>query len=142
MRKTYMSRNWTPQEMYNVDKSVNNRIRNTELYFVRPDGTQVPMESEQARMVRKQYKELGFLFDNLPSTYERLKEHPKYRNRVLREIEYRLERYEIHNIGDENDPLWLWYIGRLDPSFYYSEENNRLLAEYIIGEVQKLVNKR
>ena len=139
-----MSRDWTPQELNSADKYMvethGKSLRYTRLYLIQPDGTKIPTESDNIVRMRSQYKELGFLYDKLPETYIALSKHPKYRNRVLREIEEKLEYYVLHNNsnGNDSDPIWLWYIGKLDSNFYYNQYNNELLHEYIIEQVNKL----
>lgn len=139
-----MSRNWTPQEQYYADKFIQKEqgrsMRDQEFFWVQPDGTKIPMEDEQARKVRKQYSELGFLFDYLPKTYKALEKHPKYRKRILDNIEKHLKEIEELKNGNSQDVIWLWYTGKLDNNFYYNERNNQMFMEYIISEVNKLVN--
>lgn len=141
-----MSRNWTPQEQYYADKFIQKEqgrsMRDQEFFWVQPDGTKIPMEDEQSRKVRKQYSELGFLFDYLPKTYKALEKHPKYRKRVLDKIEQHLKEIEEIKRGNNQDIVWLWYTGKLDSNFYYNERNNELFMEYIITEVNKLVSGR
>ena len=139
-----MSRNWTPQEQYYADKFIQREkgvsMRDQQFMWVKSDGTTVFMEDKQSRIVREQYKELGFLFDYLPKTYKALNKHPKYRKRILDKIEEHLKEIEELKTYDNKDVIWLWYTGRLDLDFYYNTRNNELFMEYIISEVNKLVN--
>ena len=139
-----MSRSWTPQEQSLADRYImqtqGRSLRDQQFYMVKPDGTQVPMQSKQEQELRKKYKEIGFLFDNLYIVYKKLSSHPKYTARVLGEIEDKLSYYVNYNkCEDEKDIVWLWYIGKLDSGFYYNNYNNELLEKYIMSEVNKLV---
>ena len=139
-----MSRDWTPRELWYADEMAyqtrGQRLRDTKLVYI-IDGKQIPMEDKQSEKIRSQYKELGFLFDKLPILYKELANHPKYRNRVLQNIETHLEELIKQNNGRDTDTVWLWYIGRLDKNFYYREYNDELFYEYIVSEVNKLVSK-
>lgn len=138
-----MSRSWTPREMYYADKmmqeGMGESLRGKTFVYVAPNGDRTPMESEQDLKIRKQFIELGFLFDPLPKLYNELSNHPKYRNKVLNQIEQHLEELIKHNNGSKEDVVWLWYIGLLDKNFYYNTYNNELFYEYIINEVNKLI---
>lgn len=139
-----MSRSWTPQEQSLADKYImktqKRSMRDQQFYMVKTDGTKVPMQSKKEQELRKKYKELGFLFDNLYTVYTKLSKHPKYTAKVLQDIENKLAKYVRDNkCEDEKDIVWLWYIGKLDSGFYYNTHNNELLAEYIVSEVSKLI---
>lgn len=138
-----MSRSWTPREMYYADKMLYEQtgktLRNQIIELVGANGDRVPLESEQDLKIRKQFKELGFLFDPLPRLYKEFSNHPKYRNRVLNEIETHLEELINQNNGSENDIIWIWYIGKLDKRFYYNEYNNELFYKYISDKINKLI---
>lgn len=139
-----MSRSWTPQELYHMDKYLQREqgksLRESQVLFIKPNGERVPLEDKQTLNVRNQYKELGFLFDILPTTYKILEKHPKYRKKVLDRIETHLKEIEELKSGNDKDVVWLWYTGKLDKNFYYNSYNNELFMEYIINEVNKLVN--
>lgn len=139
-----MSRSWTPQEQSLADKYImqtqGRSMRDQQFYMVKSDGTQVPMQCAKEIAIRKKYKELGFLFDNLYIVYNKLSKHPKYTARVFQDIENKLAKYVKDNkCEDEKDIVWLWYIGKLDSGFYYNTYNDELLEGYIISEVRKLV---
>lgn len=137
-----MSRDWTPRELWYADEMAyqtrGERLRDTKLVYV-IDGKQIPIDDKQSEKIRSQYKELGFLFDKLLKLYKELSDHPKYRNRVLNQIEEHLELLIKQNNGSEKDIVWLWYIGKLDKNFYYREYNDELFYEYIVNEVNKLI---
>lgn len=139
-----MSRNWTPQEQSLANKYImetqGRSMRDQQFYMVKPNGTKVPMQSKQEQELRKKYRELGFLFDSLYIVYKKLSKHPKYTARVFENIENKLVKYiEYNKCEDETDIVWLWYIGKLDPDFYYNSYNNELFEKYIISEVSKLI---
>ena len=68
-----MSRSWTPRELYYVDKMMQEimekSLRNKAYVYVESNGNKNPMESEQDLKIRKQFKELGFLFGPLTKLY-------------------------------------------------------------------------
>ena len=140
-----MSRDWTPRELWYADEMAyqtrGQRLRDAKFEYV-IDGKHIPMEDKQSEKIRSQYKELGFLFELLPNLYNKLSNHPKYRNRVLQRIEEHLEDLIKQNSGNDTDTVWLWYIGKLDSNFYYRRYNDELFYDYILDEVNKLVAKK
>lgn len=138
-----MSRSWTPREMYYADKMLQEKtgetLRGRTFVYVEPNGNRTPMESEHDLKIRKQFKELGFLFDNLPQLYKEFSNHPKYRNKVLNEIEEHLEKLINQDSGNKEDIVWLWYIGKLDKGFYYNKYNNELFYTYISNKIIELI---
>lgn len=138
-----MSRSWTPREMYYADKMIQEKmgesLRNRKFTYVETNGNKIPMESEQDLKIRKQFKELGFLFDLLPKLYKEFSNHPKYRNRVLTELEEHLKDLIVQDAGNNDDTVWLWYIGKLDKGFYYNKYNNELFYNYISNKIIELI---
>lgn len=142
-----MSRNWTPREMYLVDlmmqregnaflrESLNNMI------FLTPNGEEMPYLTDEKKKVLGMFKELGFLFgDNLYVLWQKTKERPIKRKRILQATEEELEKLiEYDRSGESLDSfdkiLVDWYYGELDPNFYYSEQNNYLLEKYLYDKI-------
>ena len=143
-----MSRNWTPREMYFVDLEATKQGRplrgtlNT-LVFVDPKGNQIPFINEDEKKVLSMFKELGFLFsDNLYHLWVSTNEHPRIRKKVLMEMEQELENIIDNDKNGKSftmydDILVRWYMGELDPNFYYSEYNNELLEQYLYEKIMK-----
>lgn len=129
-----MSKSWTPKELYLVDSYLSkqgNSLRNTTVIQINADGTKTPVCSKEEQQARALYKELGFLYNSFYSVYLVMKDHPRYRKHVLTELEARLVEYENGKVN-EKDTLYLWFDGKLDTNFYYSDENDRLFGEYIL----------
>lgn len=144
-----MSRNWTPREMYLIDfrmereglgslrKDLDNMV------FVAPNGERISFFSDEKKKVIGMFKELGFLFgDNLYVLWESTEEHPRKRKRVLQATEEELEKLIEYDISgkslDSFDKVLVdWYYGKLDPHFYYSEDNDYLLEKYLYDKIMK-----
>ena len=144
-----MSRNWTPREMYLIDfrmereglgslrKDLDNMV------FVAPNGERISFFSDEKKKVMGMFKELGFLFgDNLYVLWETTEEHPRKRKRVLQATEEELEKLIEYDISgkslDSFDKVLVdWYYGKLDPHFYYSEDNDYLLEKYLYDKIMK-----
>lgn len=128
-----MSRNWTPEEMLMVEKTLPNGATwrdMTKSMTITFKGQTSPMVKEEDNNILDSYDYLGRLYpDNLCGVYRKLKEVDKLS--VLEEVENELKNYIENNVGDKETPLIRWYHGKLDSNFYYSEYNNQLLAEAI-----------
>ena len=142
-----MSRNWTPREMYSVDFYMEQEGRGSlrenldNMVFVTPDGERIPLLSDEKKKVLGMFKELGFLFgDNLYVLWQQTQEHPRKRKRILQETEEELEKLiEFDRTGKSlnsfDKVLVDWYYGKLDPHFYYSEDNDYLLEKYLYDKI-------
>lgn len=145
-----MSKDWTPQQHYFADlymqKEYNSNMREEFLNMkVSFNGKEEPFYTEEDKIILKKYKELGFLFSrNLLSLYERTKEHPIRRNRVLNEIEEQLnvlidcdkkDGLSCEYPFDVSSALIKWYQGELDPNFYYNQRNNRVFEDYLFQRI-------
>ena len=80
------------------------------------------------------YPNLSFLFGS--GLADILEEFGSGADSVLSDIEKRLVCIIDAGSGKKDDPLYLWYIGKLDPNFYYNTWNNELLREYIVSLVR------
>lgn len=80
------------------------------------------------------YPNLSFLFGS--GLADILEEFGSGAGSVLSDIEKRLVRIIEADSGEKDDQLYLWYIGKLDPDFYYNTWNNELLREYIVSLVR------
>ena len=145
-----MSKDWTPQQYYFADlymqKEYNSNMRedfiNMKISF---NGKEEPFYTEEDKVILKKYRELGFLFSrNLLSLYERTKEHPIRRNRLLNEIEVQLntlidcnKKNGSHCEFPENidNILVKWYLGKLDSDFYYNQRNNKAFENYLFNKI-------
>lgn len=144
-----MSRNWTPREMYLIDLRMEQeglgslRKDLDNMVFVAPNGERISFFSDEKKKVMGMFKELGFLFgDNLYVLWETTEEHPRKRKRVLQATEEELEKLIEYDISgkslDSFDKVLVdWYYGKLDPHFYYSEDNDYLLEKYLYDKIMK-----
>lgn len=106
---------------------------------------------------KEQYPELSFLYGDFKSQYERY-ENDKDAQKVFAQLEEALVKVEQQfekNHGENvatgelqkltgkelaNEPaekvVQEWFYGKLDPHFYYSEENNDKLFGYIENQIK------
>lgn len=137
-----MSRNWTPREQYLADKYMtangHKSLRNQN-FIITYNNVSKPMMSAKEMKVRAQYSELGFLFDNLYILYNKMKEHPRYRNRVLSEIDNQIKSLENNELKGVDSIVEKWFNGKLDEHFYYSERNNEVFGNYILEKYKELL---
>lgn len=141
-----MSRSLTPQELSFMAKEMLNTngvdLRNIQFCFKPHEGNWIDMQSEEENALRARYKELGFLFDRLYDVYKRMEYYAEYALMVFNIIEEKLDKYVEYNSCEyKNDIVWLWYTGRLSPSFYYNDNNNELFACYIEEQIMNFVRK-
>lgn len=138
-----MGRDFTPYEHYNADKRMGGTLRT--VTFTDENGKEVQWFKPKEQRILSKYKELGFLFsESLIDLWDKMSGHPRYRKKILDKVEQDLELI-INNISDQmvfdsfDKTLYDWYIGRLDPHFYYNNENNRLLEVYIYRKFVRMV---
>lgn len=138
-----MSRDWTPYEMWNVEKRMaaeGHSMREAEYMFVNMlTGERTPLIPKEQKEIGKQYPTLSFLFDGWYKIYTDMK------NEVVRDKTFTLYENTLRAVicEDEDvdvvlpstlfayDLVKLWYFGKLDPNFYYREQNNEVLADSI-----------
>ena len=142
-----MSRDWTPRETYYADKQLQELGKGSlfeiteNMVWHDGNGNSKPYYSDEQMKIKKKYKWLGNLFSPVYDLYKKMSEHPKYRNRILQEIEDELTVIINTNAKNKDETVWLWYIGRLDEGFYYNEYNNELFYDYIMQKYSDLIKK-
>lgn len=142
----------TPKEIYLLDKDrggkKNPKRPVNEKYLVCNNKYKWVYTFNQRRILKK-YEYLGILYTNgLLNIWETMSEHPRIRKEVLDDIEDHLERV-ISNLHSSmsvygcKEVVYKWFMGELDPNFYYSWRNDQLFHDYILREYsKKLGNKR
>ena len=122
-----MSRDWTPREFYYADKKFNFKEMNITIE-IPTTGQKFPMVSETKQKLTKEYPNFGFLYERAEELWNILPENT--REKTFNKIDSRLtEIIEKDKMSD--DILSQWYFGRLDKGFYYREQNDELLFEYL-----------
>lgn len=144
-----MSKDFTPYELYRIDKEFVARggqsLRVLGVTLNTGDaskGGHTKIKNLQGTFSRIQYKELGFLFDNFYMAYKVMSKHPKLRKQVLDSIEKQLREIERQQNTEDNSTVGLWFYGKLDPNFYSNTENNELFFEYIMKEYNRLIDEK
>lgn len=145
-----MSRDWTPREHYFADlymqKEYKSNFRKDSINMVISyQGKEESVYSEEEKKILRKYRELGFLFSrNLLSLFERTKEHPIRRNRILNDMEIQLNTLidcnKKHGSSceypkDIDITLLKWYLGELDSNFYYNQRNNKIFENYLFDKI-------
>lgn len=145
-----MSRDWTPREHYFADlymqREYKSNFREESLDMVISyNGKEESVYSDEEKKILRKYRELGFLFSrNLLSLYDRTKEHPIRRNRILNDIEIQLNTLIDCNKkngssceypNDIDTTLLKWYLGELDNDFYYNQKNNKIFENYLFDKI-------
>ena len=123
-----MSRDFTPREMHEVDTLYGfseNVLKTTSSLT----GEEVKLYDPDA-LVSGRYPNLSFLFSG--GLRDILDEYKDAALETLDLVEKRLATVVATDTGSGDDPLYLWYTGKLDPRFYYRETNDELFREYIV----------
>lgn len=149
-----MSRNFIPREMNYVDlmrqKEGETSFRDMTIsYSINGKTIGTNRNDAEKEEIKKQYPDLSFLCDSFPKFAVENKEYPHYVTAMQKAeetlhslIEQDKKSFEnreplssiLNDIQKDRQPIRnikLWYCGKLDSSFYYNEENDRLLLETI-----------
>lgn len=161
-----MSKDFTPAEQYMADKAIKQMtgtaLRDCDITWkiegqktsVQVADWDVSLTNPQAK---EQYPELTFLYGDFNSQYERY-ENDKDAQKVFAQLEKALVKVEqqFEETHGENvatgelqkltgkelssEPaekvVQEWFYGKLDPNFYYAEENNDKLFGYIENQIK------
>lgn len=137
-----MSKDWTPCELYHADKfavsqgwpsyrTLSPTIFDTET------GEQVPVISQAEMEARKPFKEISFLFSDWYVLYMSI--DAKIRDEVFHYVDDILVQvindYELNlhpSVSKHYQIIKKWYLGKLDPGFYYNNRNNEALSHFIL----------
>ena len=138
-----MSRDWTPQQLWHVDryleKEKGGSLKDMNM-IISYNGKEELMFSEQDMKLKKTYPHLTFLFDYALDLYKNAKDETK-RDKVFLYLESELAHIiALDEAGEsyssENDTIVKWYEGKLSDYFYYNSENNNLFADYVRNLLQ------
>jgi hypothetical protein len=136
-----MSRDWTPQELWHVEKHMVERgksMRESSIFFVdAKTGEEIPLISKKEKEIGKSYPVLSFLFEDWYKIYIGMEDEDA-RHRTFCYMEQALKATIAEEEGKPfNFPLEsfkivkFWYRGELDTNFYYRERNDEKFADYI-----------
>lgn len=133
-----MSRDFTPCQLYNADIHFDGAFRNSTLTYKLTDSDEeIRVDNHLAK---DRYPELSFLFEKTDALYQKY-EHDEFALKTLDRIEAFVKEAE-EDYGDlpftstEYETVNKWFNGKLDPDFYYHEENDALFEEFIEQTVQ------
>ena len=134
-----MSRDWRPFEKYLYDLQMDKQTRG-EMTFTTADGESFRIDNHLAK---ERYPELSFLygpFDTLYSKYENSETALAFLDGIEEtlkacEAEITEKMAAAQAQSPHHDTIKAWFMGELDTCFYYREDNDRLLWEYLTMEI-------
>ena len=159
-----MGRDWAPFEHYMSEQRLLKEHGDLfdfldGLKFVHTDGREEIVNPPEEMAIRRQFPQLGrLLMDDFMELHKKLSAIPggidflhKKDNELATFLkagrivnpntnEYILKVDDIEGI-DEDSYLVKWFAGRLDEHFYYSERNNELFVECMVGEATVLARE-
>ncbi len=151
-----MSRDWTPYELHRADLEFGFSKDTLEMYIPQEDGSKtfVGFFYNPEDPITKQYPNLAFLWgqNELTRFISGLADNAgEACEAVLSDIEQILAEVVAHydkpkterKNGLSSSSDWTtivndWYLGRLDPNFYYNTENNERFELYILDQIHQL----
>ena len=139
-----MGRDWTPWEQYAAEQSNIAMGRGDYWSFLEKtvmryaNGESVRICSDEELALRKQFPVLGKLMcENgdygFTSLYEKLSKVDGGLDLLSRK-DKELAAFIASGQGDKDGYLIKWFLGELDPDFYYSEHNHHLFGESLVKE--------
>ena len=133
-----MSRDFTPVQRYisNKDSGYDLWLQNIEIEY---GGQKKKLFTEEEQAARLKYRNLAVA---LSDTFLRVyKDCPEAT--VAKLEEYQIKMQEALEKGstslyacDVPKEMKDWFLGRLDPSFYYCEKNDQLFYEWIVKNLK------
>ena len=134
-----MSRDFTPRELLLAEKTLPEgktwRDMGKSLVFVRPDGTKEPMYNSKTDDFIYQFDYIGRIGFEMARTFIRmmggLDGNEEFIKNAFEYVENRLVCL-INTDTCDDEYLEKWFNGKLDPGYYYSEENNYVFASYLM----------
>lgn len=146
-----MGRDWTPWEHYaSIEENIAmgrgdywDFLKNTVMHYA--NGETVRLCSDEELALRKQFLVLGKLMcENgdygFTSLYEKLSKIDGGLDLLSRK-DKELAAFIASGKGDKDGYLIKWFLGKLDPDFYYSEHNHHLFGESLLKEAVLCENK-
>ncbi len=131
-----MSRDFTPQIIYFVNKQYNNLYLNNIIFTDNTTGKSHKMFTDEEMRIRYKYPTFATLYtDNFIKLYHDLPSYKirhvfEYMDEILKDITYADE--NGWSLNSYPETIIKWYKGELDPNFYYHEHNDDLLHEWIM----------
>lgn len=127
-----MGRSMTPREQYYADKWLmkerGTSLRGPLIFTEVGTGSKERLDNHLAV---DRYPELSFLFSQFDELFLKVKDDAEALSR-LDQIEEEVKLCESEQIKEGT--VYEWFVGKLDPRFYYADENNRLFYEYLIEQ--------
>ena len=130
-----MGMDFTPHQIHLVS------LEHPDLYLSNiewhmPDGSVHNMYTSEEQELRYRYQIFATLFTDLFLKFSSDLEEDE-RDKILSMINKTMEEFvkdddENNDLSKYPEELKLWYYGKLDPSFYYHETNDRLFYEWLI----------
>lgn len=141
-----MSRDFAPAERYYSNKQSGDNLwlHNISFHY---EGQTKPMYTDEEQAIRLRYPNLAVaMCSKFLPLYRSIPEPD--REKVLSELEKRqVKLQEAFDKGatefyscDVPETMKDWFMGKLDPSFYYAEVNDQLYFDWLIKEIGGKVN--
>ena len=143
-----MGRSYTPFELHRDDLQYH--FSKDRLIFKYPTNEDVHVIYDPEAEIVKKYPNLQFLLD-VSEIVERYKDRA---DKVLEKVESTLSKliseidsgtFKEKDLKEEEEVIFLWYVGKLDKDFYYGDYNASLFKEYIVslmeGKSEEWVNE-
>ena len=143
----FVSRDWTPREMYLVEQAGIREGRGdywdflAGLEWVLPGKEPVRLHSDEEIALRQQFPVLGKFLDPFMKLYKRIS---KYEHGVefLKMEDLCLQEYITTGNHSPGSYLVRWFEGELDERFYYREHNDELLMDCLCEEAMVHAGKQ
>ncbi len=146
-----MGRDWAPWEQYASEQENIATGRGDYWHFLKntvfhsASGEKIRLCSDEELTLRKQFPILGKLMCSngdysFTSLYDKLSKIDGGLDLLSRK-DKELAEFIAYGKGDENCYLIKWFLGKLDPEFYYSEHNHHLFGESLLNEAVLHANK-
>jgi hypothetical protein len=140
-----MSKDFTPREKLLVGEYLGGKgnpwdelacARKTK--WVDNDGTSRELVENEVLDYMEQFKYISRIgLDVSTYFYKKYKEKPEACLKVLQKVDNCLMEY-IDNKNSIDDTVSKWFEGKLDKNFYYSEQNDKALLEYMDEMLQSM----
>lgn len=140
-----MSRDWTPRDKYHIEQwyketngvSFMDIVRTTK--WIPSDGNApVPLLSEEELAHHREFPLFSMLFSRFETLYQ---ECLKQENGILfltkKQQELDLITKDTSPDPDNGSYLCKWYLGKLDPNFYYSDKNDQMFLAELLNELHE-----
>ncbi len=130
-----MSRDWTPHELHIADtysfKETGRYLHDNIIVYRANDGKEIVVGAKKYPELFEKYPNLTFLWssDNTKEIYD--KGYSSILDKVEDSLSLIISEVDKGIPYNTDDVIYKWYLGKLDPNFYYCEENNKAFEEYL-----------